>query len=60
MRKNHRDLWDRLLELEETPNLIGNKWNMLTKTSIRDKEEQFAWEDRQLKFTIGEDDTIRI
>lgn len=48
LRNNHRDLWDKLLELEETPNLIGNKWNTITQTSIHDKEEQFMWEDRQM------------
>lgn len=48
LRNNHRDLWDKLLELEETPNLIGNKWNTLTQKSIHDKEEQFMWEDRQM------------
>ncbi len=48
LRNNHRDLWDKLLELEEIPNLIGNKWNTLTQTSIHDKEEQFFWEDNQI------------
>lgn len=48
LRNNHRDLWDKLLELENMPNLIGNKWNTLTQTSIHDKEEQFMWEDRQM------------
>lgn len=48
LRNNHRDLWDKLLELEETPNLIGNIWNTLTQTSIHDKEEQFFWEDNQI------------
>ncbi len=48
LRNNHRDLWNKLLELENTPNLIGNKWNTLTQTSIHDKEEQFMWEDRQM------------
>lgn len=48
LRNNHRDLWDKLLELENIPNLIGNKWNTLTQTSIHDKEEQFMWEDRQM------------
>ncbi len=48
LRKNHRDLWDKLLELEKTPNLIGNVWNTLTKTKIQEKEEQFFWEDRQI------------
>lgn len=48
LRKNHKDLWNKLLKLEEMPNLIGNKWNTLTQTSIHDKEEQFFWEDRQM------------
>lgn len=39
-----------MLELENMPNLIGNKWNTLTQTSIHGKEEQFMWEDRQIKF----------
>ena len=48
LRNNHRDLWDKLLKLEETPDLIGNKWNTLTQTSIHSKEKQFMWEDRQM------------
>lgn len=48
LRNNHRDLWDKLLELENMSNLIGDKWNTLTQTSIHDKEEQFFWEDRQM------------
>ena len=48
LRNNHKDLWNKLLELENTHNLIGNIWNTLTKTSIHDKEEQFMWEDRQV------------
>lgn len=48
LRNNHRNLWDKLLELEEQPNLVGNIWNTLSKTSIHSKEEQFMWEDRQM------------
>lgn len=48
LRKNHRDLWNRLLELEKEPNLMGYKWNVLTQTSIRDKDEQFHWEEMQM------------
>lgn len=48
LRKCHRDLWDKLLELENEPNLIGNMWNTLTKTSIHGKEEQFYWEEQQM------------
>lgn len=48
LRNEHRDLWEKLLRLEEIPNLIGDKWNTLAQTSIHDKEEQFFWEDRQV------------
>lgn len=48
LRTNHPDLWNKLLKLENEPNLIGNMWNTLTKTKIHDWEEQFYWEERQL------------
>lgn len=48
LRNNHRVLWNHLLALENQTNLIGDKWNTLTQTSIHDKEEQFMWEDRQM------------
>ena len=48
LRTNHRNLWDKLLELENEPDLIGNMWNTLTKTSIHDWEERFFWEEQQM------------
>lgn len=48
LRKNHRELWDKLLELEERENLLIDKWNAITKTQIHDKEEQFFWEEQQM------------
>lgn len=48
LRANHRDLWDKLLALEDEPDLIGHKWNTLTDTSIHDWEERFYWEERQM------------
>ena len=48
LRTNHKDLWNKLLELENVPNLIGNKWNTLTNTSIHDWEERFYWEEQQM------------
>lgn len=45
LRDNHTDLYEKLLELEDVPNKIGYCWNILTKTSIHDKEIQFASED---------------
>lgn len=46
LRTYHRDLWDKLLELENEPDLIGNMWNTLTKTSIHDLEEEFLRKSR--------------
>lgn len=48
MRTYHRELWDKLLALEDEPNLIGNIWNTLTKKSMHDNEEMFRWEDAQM------------
>lgn len=48
LRTNHPDLWNKLLELENEPDLIGNMWNMLTKTRIHDWEERFFWEEQQM------------
>lgn len=48
IRTNHRDLWDKLLELENQPNLIGNMWNTLTKTRLHDWEETFCCEEAQI------------
>ena len=48
LRTRHRDLWNKLLDLEDDPDLIGNMWNTLTKTRIHDWEERFCWEDRQM------------
>ena len=45
---HHPDLWNKLLELENEPDLIGNMWNTLTKTRIHDWEERFYWEERQM------------
>lgn len=48
LRKNHPQLWNKLLEMEKEPDLIGHTWNILTGTSIRDKEERFFWEEQQM------------
>ena len=48
LRTNHPDLWQKLLNLENETDLIGNMWNVLTKTRIHDWEERFYWEDRQI------------
>lgn len=48
LRTNHPDLWNKLLELENEPDLIGNMWNTLTKTRIHDWEERFYREERQM------------
>lgn len=48
LRTNHPDLWQKLLNLENETDLIGNMWNTLTKTRIHDWEERFYWEERQM------------
>lgn len=56
LRTNHRELWDKLLKLENEPDLIGNMWNMLTKTRIHDWDERFYWEEQQMSiFDFMED-----
>lgn len=47
-RNNHLNLWNKLLALENEPNLIGNMWNTLQQKSIHDKEYQFRLEDAQM------------
>lgn len=41
LRNDYPDLWNKLLELECMPDLIGNKFNTLTKTSVHDIEKNF-------------------
>lgn len=48
LRNYHPNLWNKLLQLENEPNLIGNMWNTLQQKSIHDKEEQFRLEDAQM------------
>lgn len=48
LRKNYPELWEKILRLEKEPNLVGEKWNSLTQTSIHDKEEQFFLEEFQM------------
>lgn len=45
---NHRDLFDKLVELEKEPNLIGYCWNTLTKTKITDIGKNFRLQDCQM------------
>ncbi len=47
LRTYHPELWQKLLDLEDEPNLIGNIWNTLTKTSIHNKERQFFWREHK-------------
>lgn len=48
LREQHPELWNKLLALENEPNLIGKMWNILTRTSIHSKEAQFQAEGKQL------------
>lgn len=44
----HRDLFNKLVELEKSDNLIGNMWNLLTNTRITDIQQVFENEDAQM------------
>ena len=46
--KSHHDLWSQLSDLEMMPDLIGNKWNTLTGTSIHDLEQKFDKESKEI------------
>lgn len=48
LRTHHRELWDRLLNLEKEPDLNGEIWNTLTGRSMAANEEMFYWEDAQM------------
>lgn len=48
LRKNHKDLWEILLELEQDKETIGNMWNTLTRTKLTDLDMIFEMEDRQI------------
>lgn len=47
LRTNHKDLWDKLLELENDKETIGNMWNILNQTRLHDWEAVFRMEERQ-------------
>lgn len=49
LRDNHSELWKKLLSLEDEENLAGPIWNILTQTSLHDKEEQFHRVDETIK-----------
>ncbi len=42
----HRELLDKLMEMEKEPNLIGDIWNNLKRERITDYVEKFEMQDR--------------
>lgn len=48
LRDCHPDLWQKLLDLEEEPNLLGNIWDTANQVSIHSLEEQYQQEDAQI------------
>lgn len=48
LRDCHPELWQRLMDLEDEPNLIGHIWNTLEKKSIHMIERQYKQEDAQM------------
>lgn len=47
LRDNHKDLWNRLIELSKK-DTANPYFNVFRKTTVRDLEERFMWEDRQI------------
>lgn len=52
LRNNHRDLWNRLLALEEEEGLVNPLWKRVQNISIHDKERQFDMEEKQVRWDI--------
>lgn len=48
LRDCHPELWQKLMDLEDEPDLIGHIWNSLEKKSIHMIERQFQQEDAQM------------
>lgn len=48
LRNNYKELWNELLKLEETPDIIGDVWNTRKRTSIHEIEERLFWENAQM------------
>lgn len=48
LRTHHRDLYDRLLALENEKNTVGQKWRGNIGASLHEKEAQFQLEDNQI------------
>ena len=38
---------------DDAKDFAGYIWNTLSQTSIHDKEEQFTWEDRQMRLDLS-------
>lgn len=50
LRQHHPDIWQRLLELEQTPNAVKKTYNR--DLTLADIEANFSVDDRQIKFDI--------
>ena len=48
LREFHPDLWNKLLDLENQPDAIGKIYNTLKGVTLRELEERFYWEDKQI------------
>lgn len=48
LRDRYPNLWQKLLDLEDEPNLVGNIWDTASQVSIHGLEEQYQQEDAQI------------
>lgn len=45
---NHRELWERLIEMEKEPNLCSPYFRNISKEKLSDIGERFYWQDQQM------------
>lgn len=48
LRKNHPELWKRLLTLEEEQEIVGDVWDTRKRRSIKEVEENYKYEEAQM------------
>ena len=48
LRNFHPDLWQELLKLESTPDIVGDVWDTRNRISIHEMEDLLYWESRQM------------
>ncbi|MFR8342250.1 MAG: hypothetical protein ACLVA6_08225 [Dorea sp.] len=48
LRSNHRELWERIIDLENEKDIVGDVWDTRKRRSIKEIEEKMFWEEQQM------------